>query len=53
MKSASGVRFLVKYFFQKKSTQKNVEASLKDGILILRLPRIAGEKTKKVKLKKK
>jgi len=40
-------------FLPEEIDTQNVQASLKDGILILRLPRIGGEKTKKVKLKKK
>jgi len=31
---------------------KNVEASMKDGVLTLRLPKMAREKTKKVKIEK-
>jgi len=40
-------------FLPEEIDTKNVQASLKNGILTLRLPRTALEKTKKVKLKKK
>jgi len=40
-------------FLPEEIDTQNVEASFKNGILTLRLPRIAGEKAKKVKLQKK
>jgi len=40
-------------FLPEEIDTQNVQASLKDGILTLRMPRIAGEKTKKIKLGKK